>query len=63
MIRSQRVTFLDRMQVALEACDFDDAAPAATEILMRTEFSAISSGTELALLSNNQDIGHWQGEA
>ena len=50
------------MQVNLEAYDFDDAAPAATEILIRSEYSAISSGTELALLSNNQDIGHWQGE-
>jgi len=62
MINGQRVIFLDRMQVDLEAYDFDDAAPTATEILMRTAFSAISSGTELALLSNNQDIGHWQGE-
>ena len=46
----------------LTGYQFDDATPAATEILIQTEYSAISSGTELALLSNNQDIDHWQGE-
>ena len=62
MIDGQRVTFTSRMQVDLAAYQFDDAAPKATEILIQTEYSAISSGTELALLSNNQDIDHWQGE-
>ena len=32
------------------------------ELFLQTEYSAISSGTELALLTNDQDIGHWQGE-
>ena len=62
MIEGQRVTFTSRMQVDLAAYQFDEAAPKATEILIQTEYSAISSGTELALLSNNQDIDHWQGE-
>jgi len=62
MINGQRVAFPARMQVCLEEYAFDDAAPASNELLVETLYSAVSSGTELAVLTNNQDIGHWQGE-
>ena len=62
MISGQRVVFPSRLQACLEKYDFDDAAPGAMELFLQTEYSAISSGTELALLTNDQDIGHWQGE-
>jgi 2-desacetyl-2-hydroxyethyl bacteriochlorophyllide A dehydrogenase len=50
------------MKVDLEEYEFDDSTPTPTQILLQTHYSAISPGTELALLTNDQDIGHWQGE-
>ncbi|NKB66217.1 MAG: zinc-binding dehydrogenase [Candidatus Latescibacteria bacterium] len=62
MANSQRIVFTDRLQVSLETFDGPQGLPAAHEVDIETLYSAISSGTELALLTNDQDIDHWQGE-
>ena len=62
MQNARRVVFTDRLQVDVEEFDAPATTPAAREVDLETAYSAISSGTELALLTNDQDIGHWQGE-
>lgn len=62
MISARRITFTDRQNATLEAFDFDPNPAHEHELVFETFVSAVSSGTELASYTNDQDIGHWQGE-
>ncbi len=62
MISAQRITFTDRQTATLEPFDFDPTPSHENELVFETLVSAVSSGTELASYTNDQDIGHWQGE-
>lgn len=61
MKKAFRIMFPEKLRVVLDTYEFDDRAPAEYELLVETLYSAVSSGTELAVLTNNQDIGHWRG--
>jgi len=61
MFSAKRVVFPERNVARLESYDFDPT-PREHEVVFETLVSAISSGTELALFTNQQDVGHWQGE-
>ncbi|MBM3216840.1 zinc-binding alcohol dehydrogenase [Candidatus Poribacteria bacterium] len=58
---AHRIVFPQRMRATVEPFEFDDR-PGDDEIILETLVSAISSGTELASFTNDQDIGHWKGE-
>jgi 2-desacetyl-2-hydroxyethyl bacteriochlorophyllide A dehydrogenase len=61
-MKAYRIIFPEKLRVQIKEYEFDDSPPGENEVLFETLYSAISSGTELAVLTNNQDIGHWQGE-
>ena len=57
-----RVVFPERGRIALEAFDVPDVGPA--QVLLRTRFSLVSSGTERIVLHGRFDAGtHWEGYA
>jgi 2-desacetyl-2-hydroxyethyl bacteriochlorophyllide A dehydrogenase len=62
MKQAYRIVFPERMAVRLQPYEFNDSPAGEDEIVIETICSAISSGTELATLTNEQDIGHWKGE-
>ena len=62
MISAQRVTFTARQEAVVEPFAFDASPAHEHELVFETLVSAISSGTELASYTNDQDIGHWEGE-
>ncbi|MBT3267707.1 zinc-binding alcohol dehydrogenase [Candidatus Poribacteria bacterium] len=62
MPAAQRITFTERQTAILEPFDFDPTPAHDHELVFETLVSAISSGTELASYTNDQDIGHWEGE-
>ena len=62
MKKAYRVMFPEKLRVVLDTYEFDDSPPGGSEMLIETLYSGVSSGTELAVLTNNQDIGHWKGE-
>jgi len=62
MKKAYHVMFPEKLRVALDTYEFDDGPPSGSEMLIETLYSGVSSGTELAVLTNNQDIGHWKGE-
>ena len=61
MKKAYRVMFPEKLRVQLDSYEFDDKPPGEYELLIETLYSAISPGTELSVLTNNQDIGHWSG--
>lgn len=60
-MKAQRLVFPARNTVCVESYDFEPT-PGEHEVVFETMVSAISSGTELALFTNDQDVGHWKGE-
>lgn len=62
MKKAYRVMFPEKLRVVLDTYEFDDSPPGESELVIETLYSGVSSGTELARLTNNQDIGHWTGE-
>jgi 2-desacetyl-2-hydroxyethyl bacteriochlorophyllide A dehydrogenase len=57
-----RVVFPERGRVALEALDVPEVGPA--QVLLRTRYSLVSSGTERIVLHGRFDAGtHWEGYA
>ena len=62
MKKAYRVMFPEKLRVVLDTYEFDDSPPGESELVIETLYSGVSSGTELARLTNNQDIGHWKGE-
>lgn len=62
MNKAYRIVFPEKLRVQLETYEFDDSPLSEYELVIETLYSAVSSGTELAVLTNDQDIGHWQGK-
>jgi len=62
MKKAYRVMFPEKLRVRLDTYEFNDETPGEYELVIATLYSAVSSGTELAMLTNNQDIGHWKGD-
>jgi 2-desacetyl-2-hydroxyethyl bacteriochlorophyllide A dehydrogenase len=62
MASARRVTFAGRQTAVIEPFDFDPTPAHEHELVLETLVSAISSGTELASYTNDQDIGYWEGE-
>ena len=57
-----RVVFPERGRVVLERFDVPDVGP--TQVLLRTSYSLMSSGTERTVLHGRFDAGtHWEGYA
>ena len=58
IMRIQRITMSAPRQAALEEADLSEASLAPTEVLLRTQVSAISPGTELAYYAGDRTLGH-----
>jgi 2-desacetyl-2-hydroxyethyl bacteriochlorophyllide A dehydrogenase len=55
-MKAQQVVFIERDKVALQEFEFDLSGLAPDEVALRTEYSLVSPGTELACLAG---IEHW----
>lgn len=59
-MKIQRVAIASPRQVEFEDAEISDEPLAPHEVLLRTHFSVISPGTELAYYAGGQDLGHIQ---
>ena len=61
MKKAYHIIFPKKLRVVLDTYGFDDSPPGEYELIIEKLYSAISSGTELAALTDNQDIHYRQG--
>ncbi len=59
-MKIERVVMTGPRQVELETAELSDEPLAPYEVLLRTHYSMISPGTELAYYAGDQDLGHRQ---
>jgi 2-desacetyl-2-hydroxyethyl bacteriochlorophyllide A dehydrogenase len=57
-VKTQRIVIGAPRRAELEEADISDLPLAPTEVLLRTHFSVISPGTELAYYAGGQTLGH-----
>ena len=62
MKKACRIVFPEKIRVTLETYDFDDSPPGEYELIIEKLYSAVSSGTELAVLTDDQDMHYRRGK-
>src|SRR5579875_2045925 len=58
MMRVRRLMIKGPRQALIEEAEISDAPPEPHEVLLRTHYSALSPGTELAYFAGDQTLGH-----